>query len=256
MKIEDIEKNLFLEGDFIVSADYHVPYVHWPTFEWMIAVAKFFKIRNLIIAGDFLDEYAFSWVRGFDSSMRQKLFQQTFKNEIKKAKEIFEIFDKHFDKIIWVLGGHDSRIITLTKYEIDEDLLITLVTSFCKNVEVRKKIRCLPLNRVIVNKKWKIIHGATYSRIPLGKARSYWYKDPEYNTIMAHVHLGTFGFAPNGKNIICDLGVLCDEKKIPWTFIKETDHPRFVKGFGVIKDNEYYPFYEGLGNWIKFVKKK
>lgn len=112
--------HLKLSGDWVVSSDYHIPYTDVGLVRLMIATAKKFKTKNLLVAGDFLDQAAFSMF----------FIQETadFKEELEGAREIFQLLAGWFTNIKFLLGNHDTRLLKLLQFKLGAEDFFKMIS--------------------------------------------------------------------------------------------------------------------------------
>lgn len=240
---EDLIHPLKITGDVMVTADHHIPFIDEQWHYFMLNMAKKFELKQIILAGDFLDEYCYGWVSGFKAQRRVEDY--SFSKEKAVAKRILTEYLNQFSKVYWIPGGHDERILKAVNRTLDSSDLITLLTG--KDDLIGKRIFITNHNWCEVNGKWRIYHPLKYGRKQLTKAEQYWVKHPEYNIITAHIHRANIGFTSSEvPKIVCDLGVMADFRKVPWTAFQEGDYPSWRKGFVILKNNYPIPFFEGM----------
>lgn len=77
--------------NYIISSDWHIPFVSQEWMEKIIYASKKFQIKKIIIGGDFFDWYFFSF---FDKRNPELRLGQ----EIKVGEMVLDELEKHFEK--------------------------------------------------------------------------------------------------------------------------------------------------------------
>jgi len=242
---------LRLRGDWVISSDYHLPFVDRDLVSKMIKIARRLRVRNLLIAGDFLDCETISKYPDAGSGIK-------LKDEISYSKDFLKILEANFDQIVWFFGNHDNRIIrALNRLH---DLVVAERTTretaevftgipperldafeFAKNLFESEKLTLSRYPYCEINDTWRITHPKSYSRVPPfveERLAIKWRK----SVLGTHGHLFGIRTEPSGHDIGVQIGCLADPNKIRYLNENETTHPRWTRGFAVIRNNAIYFF--------------
>lgn len=222
---------LRLSGDWVVSSDYHVPYTDLELVRLMIATAKRFKVRNLLVAGDFLDQTAFSTFFVQEDS--------DFKEELLGAREIFELLTGWFTNIKFLLGNHDIRLLKVLQFKLK-------AADFFKMINDKLQLSQYPYCKI--NNKWHITHPKNYSKIATRVA--YWLNHREQCHVgVAHGHAMGVTYSPSGKEILFDTGGMFSQERVEYKNLVDTTHGNWISGFSIIYKEHLYQFPKLHTDW-------
>jgi len=220
-----------LKGDYIVTSDWHLPLIDADIAFKMILIAKKFNIKKLAIVGDLID---FEIISRFDHKNRAAALTKDFQS----AEKLLSILFEWFDRIDWSFGNHDERLSKLFNFQLEPSEFGRLITD-----QVGKKlfISSHPF-MILENKgKWRLTHPKNFSiitaRVPTKLADKY-----RCSVLGAHGHHLGFCFDSSGRDIAADLGCLTDYEKTYYVMYNDTTHPRWNKGFAMVRNGCYYQF--------------
>jgi len=220
-----------LKGDYIVTSDWHLPLIDADIAFKMILIAKKFNIKKLAIVGDLVD---FEVISRFDHKNRAAALEKDFK----AAGKLLDILFKWFDRIDWSFGNHDERLSKLFDFQLEPSRFGRLITE-----QVGKKLFISSHPYMILENKgkWRLTHPKNFSiitaRVPARLAEKY-----RCSVLGAHGHHLGFCFDSSGKDIAADLGCLTDYEKTHYIMFSDTTHPRWNKGFAMVRNGCYYQF--------------
>jgi UDP-2,3-diacylglucosamine pyrophosphatase LpxH len=234
-----------LHGDFVISSDWHIPYHNSDMADKLVKIAKKFKVKNHIIAGDFSDQNIVrkmlygQHVTGLE--VREDL-EQTF---CIMAEAINTLLD-WFDKIYLLTGNHDIYLLKVLQGNMKLDRFWKMIGVSPKEFNKRFFVSAHPF--CAVNDTWHITHPATYSRIPMTVARSI---STKYRKSVMSAHGHQFGLSTDisGRDICIDTGGLFDYTRMGYKWHSDTTHPQWVGGFVMLKNNKPYLFSELTTDW-------
>lgn len=235
---------LKVEGDSLVAGDLHIPYTDWDLLGKLIEIAKKFKIYELDLGGDILDQYGFACAIGFPPGDPA----ETFDKEIKEADKVFKILLTHFKQVNLIPGSHDKRILKVLKKQITLQNVYQMITN-----EIGKKVFLSETQYMIRNGIWRITHPKSYSRKTGAVAQVLAAKE-QCNIISFHSHQVGLSFDISGKFYSIDAGGLFNDKYIAYIQEHDTTHPRWTGGFVMLKNNVPYLFTKRT-DWGFYLKK-
>lgn len=221
---------LRLEGDFMVSSDWHIPAYHEDMADKLIQIAKKWKLKKHIIVGDFLNMGAFSRHDIRDG-------RDSFKAEQVLARSILERMFKQFDTVYWLLGNHEVRMLRSLLFQAKlSDIALTILGGLAN----AKNLVCSDYGYAIVNEEWRLTHPKSYSQmggtVPVKLANKF-----EQSVIGAHGHHIGIRVASNKNRVGIDLGGMFDVRKIDYVMQEDSTHPMWNTAFGVLKRSAYSP---------------
>lgn len=222
-----------IEGDMIVSSDWHLPLVDVDMVMKLILVAKKFGLKKMALVGDFIN---FETIAHWD----QENMDVDLRMELESAEEMLEILFDWFDEIYWCFGNHDDRLTRLFNFQLQPTEFGRLITD-----QIGKKLFISSHPYMILNNgsKWRLTHPKNFSiltnRVPTKLADKY-----RCNVLGAHGHHQGISFDTSGRDLCGDLGCLTDYEKTHYIMFKDTTHPIWNMGFGMIRNGAYYMFSE------------
>lgn len=234
-EIENISKkltnNFKIDGDWMITSDWHLPLIDTDVVFKMILIAKKFKIKRLAIVGDFVDFESISlW--------EHKNKNAEIRKDLDSATKMLEVLFDWFDEIRWSFGNHDERLSRLFNFALHPTEFGKLITD-----QIGKKlfISSHPYIELENKGKWRLTHPKNFSiltaRVPAKLAEKY-----RCSVLGAHGHHLGFCFDVSGQDICGDLGCLCDFEKTHYMMYNDTTHPRWNKGFAMVRNGCYYQF--------------
>jgi len=236
---------LKIEGDAVISADYHSPFFSQFLLEMLIAIAQHSRlspIKTHILDGDLLDQYVFAfWDR------RNPQLQWTDELEITRelCKKLFAAFE-----ITYILpGNHTRRLLRLTSFQLTFQNLMDMLKVPLDNVVLSEHDYC------ILNGTWRITHPKSFRQASLSVANELAAKHQQ-NIIMHHGHFTNLGVDKTGHYIIADGGGMFDEKFFDYRMLEDSTYRAWEPGFFVIKNNKPYVFNERMTDWNFWLNKK
>jgi len=220
-----------IEGDMIVSSDWHLPLIDVDMVMKLIMVAKKFNLKKMALVGDFIN---FETIAHWD----QENMDIDLRMELESAEELMDLLFDWFDEIYWCFGNHDDRLTRLFNFQLQPTEFGKLISD-----QIGKKLFISSHPYMILNNgtKWRLTHPKNYSiltnRVPTRLADKY-----RCNVLGAHGHHQGINFDTSGTDLCGDLGCLTDYQKTHYIMFKDTTHPIWNMGFGMIKNGTYYMF--------------
>ena len=148
----DYSKIPEFEGDFIIVGDVQLPTTDWDFAAKVPLVAKKFKIKNLIIAGDFINADAFS-----DYPDTERL--PAFMEEIRAGRQLLDSWDGAFKNIYYLMGNHEVRFMRWSEGQLGAEVL--------GNMLHNSKLRAYNATRAVVRsgkELWRVTHQDSYRK--------------------------------------------------------------------------------------------
>ena len=211
----------------LVCSDWHIPFQDRGLVKQMLGVAKKYKIKQLIIPGDFWDCDGYKNTEKFVNLT----YMETFQDEKVEVRNQLEQLTNYFgDKIYFCRGNHEKRWLKFNKGMVGIDELFAILRSPVNYHVTLDDYIVLYQNGV----KWYICHPDNYSPVSLSIASKISDKF-QCNVFMAHGHIMSQGFDRTGQYEIVDGGGMFDSDQIEY-LRRTTTFPSVRSGFYVLKD--------------------
>ena len=237
-----------LKGDAMVISDVHVPFHHIELIELLMKVAIKFKVKTLIIPGDFLNGDAFSrFATGFRGEVNQEI-------EFNDADYILTKLLKVFDRIVWTTGNHEDRYYKAFGGSIPHVRFLNMINDqITSNLDDKKRIKVSNYPYSELNESWLIGHpqnfGSSGGTVPARIADKY-----EKNIICGHNHQFGMQMSMSGKYIGIDHGCGADPLKIEYYMKGFNTYRTWQNGFTMILNNKPYVFNLKMTDWNWWLK--
>ena len=237
------EDFLKVTGDAITASDWHVPFQSKPLIAYLIKIAEKFKIKKLIINGDFFNMDSFSsWVnkiRGHDWTQF----------ELRQAAQMFTLLLDTFETIYITKGNHEDRFIKVVEGQLGMKDIVRMVS----DAKAEKRLIGSDYDYCLLNNSYLVIHPKTYGgqggKVPAEVAAI-----KHKHVISGHNHLWGIQFSKDGKYMGIDQGMAGDPKKIDYHQTSVSTAPAWQNGFTMIKDNYPYLFNLKMTDWSWWLK--
>lgn len=243
-------KPLVVEGDAIITCDYHIP-LHDPGFiNVMIRCAKKHKIKKLVIAGDYFNMEDFS-------SYPPAQPEASIRIERHDGNLIMKTLLKTFDEIVFTWGNHDFRLTRKLGFkksfeECMQWMLASLTPDEWQKVKISDLDYMLYYPTGKDGLKFRICHPKNYSDVPLAVGKKLAVKYG-CSIITAHSHHCAIGAAPNGVDMLIEGGGFFDKHRTEY-IQRTTDNHEWVQGFTVFQDGLPTLYSPVIGNDKEFRK--
>jgi len=224
-------KELTLPMDnYMISCDYHSPWVNTIFLNLYLAIAERFKITKNIIIGD-LFEYHFIMQHYTEG-------ERSLDTEIEQTAPVIKALD-YFDINYLLQGNHERRIGIQTNSLIQAKHLFGLF-----GAEIwAKKFKYSVYDKLNIGDEWMVVHPMSYSQIsPRAAVRLV--EKYHRNVINSHGHLVGSTYDRSGKFQAIDLGNMIDKSKVDYINLRTTTHPMWKNGFGMLRNGHFYHFKE------------
>jgi predicted phosphodiesterase len=225
----ELDKPVTLQGDVMITADWHIPLYDPAYANEMIKVAREQELKTLIIGGDFFN---------FDALSRYEPKQEDagLERELDEGVRVMRTLQETFDRIIYIWGNHDARLHKALGMKIAFSSAMKNVFNALGRDEVTK-IEFSNLDHCWVETEkgdWYICHPDMYTRVPLSGARVLATK-LNANVITAHSHHCAVGYAIDGQKVVAEIGGLFD-RTVTSYLQRSTTFPTWAQGFAFLKD--------------------
>ena len=243
--LPDFSQHLKIFCDNVMMwGDSHLPLIHEEFTEHMFDIALAFKTKTLILAGDLFDQIIFSH---FPTAFTKEML--SWEEEKERAKLFFQTLKKVFDKIYIIIGNHDIRILRVLKgQETFKSLIEPLLDD-------KSKFIISDYPQIELNNKWIFFHPKSYSQTSMNVTRKLCNIHKKH-CVTAHGHFSGLAFDVSDTYYAIDVGGILDRDKVAYIHRSITTHPKWNKGFLIVRNDCPYLFTKGADweFWKKMLK--
>lgn len=230
--IELCEEPLVVEGNAAICADNHAPLFSVPWTNDLVDMSQRWKLRQLIIAGDFNNQDALS-----------KYFPKQLNAGKNKERAISRHLLAFFLRIyeqVWVIpGNHDDRLVKAQGYKKS---YIDSIAEYYDGIPGFERLHVSNLDHIWLrdtnNGIWYICHPQAYSTNPLVGATTIAELNDGANVVTAHSHHAAMGYAKDGDRVVAEIGGLFDARRTAY-LNKTTTYRKWVNGYGWVQDGMF-----------------
>jgi predicted phosphodiesterase len=232
-------KPLSLVGNAIIAGDIHVPTTNYEFAKRITAVAKYYGIKILILAGD---------IYNFDlfSKYPRQTVMTSWAQERDAGRHLFQMFQEYFDEIYVIMGNHDRRMIKWADGHLDETDVFGLITTSPK-VHVSNFGYCSIKSG---GENWLVTHSSEYSvnQLTVADQLAQKYKS---NVITHHEHHVAKGRDRYKSFTIINNGGLFAQEKMVYTQLDTSKKPNMANGFTALVNGcgHLYTPYPSFTDW-------
>lgn len=207
---------LYLEGDYLILNDVHVPYQD----QALLERAKKSGMKRVILAGDVVD---FASISRFEHRVKPPSVSE----ELTALRVFFEWLLTWADEVVYLPGNHEERL--LKHLSLDFADFVRMVTS-------DERVIPTPYDRVFLmsgSERWLICHQINISRNKLKVADDLSHKYLRH-VLVTHQHKNALARDVYGNFIVCSVGGCHDPKKAAYVQLKTTTSAVQEQGFATI----------------------
>jgi predicted phosphodiesterase len=216
---------LKLVGDYVIVGDVHIPCTNWGIADLVGRVAEKTDVRRLIIAGDFLNQDAFS-------CYPKNVKLPSWTEERDAARVLIRDWAEVFDEIIFTMGNHDRRLEKWSGGEFPGEDIFGILTMGNKKCKFSEYGYCMVNSGGV---SWRVTHPKNYGRNQLVVASDLANKY-SCNVWSLHEHHLSLGYDVYGKYICVNGGGLYDPDKMAYVCLDDSRSAGMIPGFGMLKD--------------------
>lgn len=217
-----------LTGDYIISADYHSPFISMLWLNRLLNVAKKENIKQLVIGGDFGDIDRLSWW------LRQKQAEDIavkLDDELAFTEMVLEKLFEWFERIDIIGGNHWLRLLGAVTFSVSAKRLMGLVGQ-----KDNPKLHFHGLfNWLLIDSKVRVTHPAKARKLDYTLARDLSILHPDQWIVVTHRHRASEAFTPDGRPIM-EIGWMGDVERMRYIRYTDSTYYNWVNSFGVYKD--------------------
>ena len=255
-----------VEGDAFILGDTQIPFHHAEFINKCLTVCKKLNIRQMILGGDAIDLAAFNQFapnfenddkRVIDNASAAELiaFADTLPSdkreqlltmigdaerengagsEIKESRLILKAFEEHFDKIVWIMGNHEQRVLRALQHVLPVDSLATLFGADNPKWEVSPYYKCiLKSNGEVYRIEHPINTGKGSSKKLASKFSSH--------VVMFHNHHFSITTDPSGQYYAIEPGMGMDEERMAYVSQRSNSADMHVTGALLVRNGKPTP---------------
>lgn len=230
----DYDEWLDLEGDAVVIGDVEIPYHDAQMLGYAVSIGKKFKIKQLIVAGDFVANDALSW---HPSEDEQEVYSVA--DELMEGEEILRELFEHFTSISMIKGNHEARGNKRKELGFFKQMQNQWGDLGDLNISYYKWCRLGDIR----------IEHPIYGKVPGSVARER-AEIEDLNIMAGHSHHFSWSFTKSGKHFAIDLGHCTDPQKRYYKAVDGVErYPRWISGFWMVRKGYVYPFPKLWTDW-------
>lgn len=269
------DEPLVLEGDALVLMDMHIPFHHADFINKCLDVAQAWGVRQAFLGGDVLDLHAFSHfpddfeeaerqvlsrdllteltrlAESMPAKHREKLYDMLAQaepvtgnigEEIKEARQVLRKFADQFDRIAWIMGNHEKRVLRL----LQKALPAAMLTELFGATDPKWIVSPYYWGKLIsAGKEWQIEHPNTIAKGASKRLASKF----QTNIIMGHNHQFVIQADPSGKYLAVEPGMACDEQRMEYATVRHSTRDAHLPGAVMVYRGVPYMLNDAMTDW-------
>lgn len=255
---------LVMEGDAIIIGDLEIPFHHAPFVNKVLELAEAWEIKQCILGGDTLHLEALSawqphWIddsvdmaelmeslyiaihdeeTGEALSIWENIEQgmvsgaPNFSRELMIARDILRSLGERFERIDFVLGNHEGRLIRTLSTVLSPTELLTLL-----KLDERWRISPYYYSKLISNgETYRITHPkGTAMRAPLRLAEKF-----HEHILMAHSHAWSMRRDISNQYWACEIGCCVDEERLAYVGQRDNYARAHTLGAAIVRNGHLW----------------
>lgn len=255
-----------MEGDAFILLDAQIPFHHAEFINKCLAVCERWGIRQMILGGDALDINTLnSFAPNFENNDKRVIDTKTatallaiadglpsdkreeihailadaeneggISGEIKESRTVLKSFETSFDKILWIMGNHEQRVLKTLQKVLPVDSLAAVFGADNQKWDVSPYYHC----KLISNgEEWQIEHPVNSGKGSSKKLASKF----TCNIVMGHNHHFNITTDPSGKYYAIEPGMGMDEERMAYASQRHNAADTHVTGALIIKNGKPVP---------------
>jgi len=211
-----------LTGDALVMADCHVPFHDAAWCNRIITYTLRRGVRQLILAGDFIDWAAFS--------SYGRLVEVNANEELRAARQFFECL-QDFERVVVILGNHEMRLIRQLNYKLGAEELTPLFASH-PGLVVTDYHWCTLRSG---GQNWRISHPRNAHMTPTSVARRLVAKNINTHVAVGHDHVCGKIKTEDARHWAISTGVCLHPKKLDYISLVDNTRWQIAQGALIIR---------------------
>ena len=255
-----------LEGDAFILMDAQIPFHHAEFINKCLTVCDRLGIRQMILGGDALDINTLnSFTPNFENNDKRVIDTKTasallaiadglpsdkreeihaivadaeneggISGEIKESRTILKAFESSFDKILWIMGNHEQRVLKTLQKVLPVDSLAVVFGADNPKWEVSPYYHCTLMSN---GEEWKIEHPVNSGKGSSKKLASKF----TCHIVMGHNHHFNITTDPSGKYYAIEPGMGMDEERMAYVSQRHNAADTHITGALIIRNGKPLP---------------
>ena len=239
----DLAPPLHISGDWLLTADWHIPITRYEYANQAIEAAARQGIGNLAIIGDFWNMDALS---RFDPKQSNAGLAGEHRAGVKTMRRLLSLFDR----VLLSWGNHDDRLGRALGFKLEFTATMRMMfgelgEDLLSRIELTDYDHVWHADTSLNGFPWYFCHPQAYTRTPLAGARALSAKH-NANVGVAHSHHAAIGYATDGKKVVLEFGGLFDTRRTEY-LRRSTTYPVWANGYVIFKDGRPTMHSPGFG---------
>jgi hypothetical protein len=231
------DDHIVLDDDVVIISDLEIPYHDVELLGYAVSVGKMFGITTLVIAGDFLALDALGYWPNEDTDLGGRY---TVDDSLLEGEVVLRGLLQWFQKVILIKGNHEQRGTRQKEWAFFR--MMQRQWEELGDVELSYYKWCIVQDK-------RIEHPANYRKVPGSVARER-AEIENTDTVCAHNHHFSYSFTRDGQHQAIDLGHSTRPETRYYKAVNGTTcHPKWVRGFWVLRKGFFYGFPVDFTDW-------
>lgn len=255
-----------IEGDAFILGDTQIPFHHAEFINKCLELCRRWNIRQMVLGGDALDINALaSFTPDFENDnrrvidskstdallkfaddlpakKREKLLdiigeserENGVGGEIKESRVVLKSLEDDFDRIVWVMGNHEKRVLNALQKILPVDTLATLFGADNPKWEVSPYYWCTLISGGV---EWQIEHPINTGKGSSKKLAPKFGK----NIVMFHNHQFSITTDPSGEYYAIEPGMGMDESRMGYAMQRHNAADTHMVGALIVRNGKPTP---------------
>lgn len=205
--------------------DVELPYQHAEFINNCIELALAWRIKALVLAGDFLHWGALAHFFESDKATDE---------EIEQVEQSIAGFVKPFERVVWVSGNHDRRPQIAIDRFVAADRFARLVVLPELAEEFKRKVIVSDYFYCYVGNEWQVEHPKATNIVPANAARGL-AEIHNRSVAMAHNHLVGIQQTADGRHWGVEIGCCVDPERLGYYQFRHMKRPKMKNGALILR---------------------
>lgn len=255
-----------LEGDAFILMDTQIPFHHAEFINKCLTVCEKWNIRQMILGGDALDINALNaFPPNFENDDKRVIDTKTastllaiadtlpsdkreeihaivadaeneggISGEIKESRTVLKSLENSFDKIVWMMGNHEQRVLRTLQKVLPVDSLAVVFGADNPKWIVSPYYHCVLTSG---GEEWKIEHPINTGKGSSKKLASKFTS----HVVMGHNHHFNITTDPSGKWYAIEPGMGMDEERMAYVAQRHNAADTHIVGALIVRNGKPTP---------------
>jgi hypothetical protein len=222
---------VIVTDNILVLGDVEAPFHDADWCSDVVALAKYWDIDAVLLAGDFLH---FAALSSFARELMAKDEDEVeVSDEIESAAEFSGVLLENFSEVHAILGNHEKRLTRRLGVAARARIIRQLL-----GYRLQKRFNIYPYYYAKVEAStgtWRVTHPKNSSVIPIRVA--WWLADQHgQHVVAAHSHHCGWTPSKSGKYYAAECGCCVDPQRLAYTSVRDSTRPRMQQGAFILRD--------------------